>query len=139
MSITPSTQVASAVKLSQNIDCSFYEALRKSSGWMLCSRVISIITRMIVNKCIVVCFFIALVILEVQILRSNAPSQNQRENGRTTINLAVVLISSILLCYPVITKWKLLGIIEANTRGSCVDILFCKRFYRATHLMVSIC
>ena len=54
---------------------------------------------MIVNKCIVVCFFIALVILEVQILRSNAPSQNQRENGRTT-NLAVVPIFSILLCYP---------------------------------------
>lgn len=38
---------------------------------------------MIVNKCTVVCFFIALVILEVQILRSNAPSQNQRENDQT--------------------------------------------------------
>ena len=90
---------------------------------MFCSRVVSLITRMIVNKCIVVCIFIALIILEVQILRSKAPSQHQHENGRAT-NLALVPIFSILFlfCYY---QWKLLAIIDANTRGSCVDILFC--------------
>ena len=51
---------------------------------MLLTRVSSLAVRMIVNKWMFVGFVFALVVLELQILRSSVPSVQQRENGRTS-------------------------------------------------------
>lgn len=50
---------------------------------MVLTRVISLTVRMIVNKCMLVIFFVALGILELQILRSNAPTHQHRESDYT--------------------------------------------------------
>ena len=73
---------------------------------MVLTRVISLTVRMIVNKCMLVVFFVALGILELQILRSNAPTHQHRESGKMSVidnnanfitSIVIVLVFSVVL------------------------------------------